>query len=127
MPKRKIQREEIIGKNEPINKKSLSEITSVTSDLLEIMNVDKESQTETKEIFEKDVFIDETNHYLLLDKITDNLELNEIINESFEGDAIDGFKEKIKELVEKMINEIKGNIDSSGGENSNKKSGLLKQ
>ena len=127
MPKRKIQREEIIGKNEPINKKSLSEITSVTSDLLEIMNVDKESQTETKEIFEKDVFIDETNHYLLLDKITDNLELNEIINESFEGDAIDGFKEKIKELVENMINEIKGNIDSSGGENSNKKSGLLKQ
>ena len=34
MPKRKTQREKIIGKNEPTNKKSLSERTAVTNDLL---------------------------------------------------------------------------------------------
>ena len=34
MPKRKTQREEITGKNEPENKKLLSEMTGVTNDLL---------------------------------------------------------------------------------------------
>ena len=34
MPKRKTQREKIIGKNEPANKKLLSERTAVTNDLL---------------------------------------------------------------------------------------------
>ena len=34
MPKRKTQREKIMGKNEPANKKSLSERTAVTNDLL---------------------------------------------------------------------------------------------
>ena len=34
MPKRKTQREKIIGKNEPANKKSLSERTALTNDLL---------------------------------------------------------------------------------------------
>ena len=90
------------------------------------MKVDKESQTKTKKFFETDFFIDETNHYLLLDKISDNLELSEIINEHFEGDEIDGFKEKIKELVKKILSVIKWNVDSSGGENSSKKSGFVK-
>ena len=62
----------------------------------------------------------------MLDKIADNLELNEIINENIEGDEIDSFKEKIKELVEKTFNETKGNIDSSVGESSSKKSRFIK-
>ena len=99
MPKRKTQREKIIGKNEPANKKSLSERTAVTNDLLR----NNESR-----------------------QISDNLELSEIINKNFEGDEIDGFKGKIKELVKKIFNVIKGNVDSSGGENSSKKSGLVK-
>ena len=48
MPKRKTQREEIIEKNQPTNKKSLAEITGITDNLSEIMKVDEESQTETK-------------------------------------------------------------------------------
>ena len=47
----------------------------------------------------------------MLNKLTDNLELNEVINENLEGDEIDGFREKIKELVEKIFEEIKGNIN----------------
>ena len=55
MPKRKTQREKIIGKNEPANKKSLSERTAVTTIYLEIMKVDKELQTEKKN-FSKPIF-----------------------------------------------------------------------
>ena len=69
------------------------------------MKVDKESQTKTKEINENEFFTEATTQYLLLDKLDENLELNEIINENFEGDDIDGIKEKIKELVGKIFQE----------------------
>ena len=88
------------------------------------MKVDKESQTKTKEINENEFFTEATTQYLLLDKLDENLELNEIINENFEGDDIDGIKEKIKGLVGKIFQEQKGNINDSGGENSNEKTRL---
>ena len=64
MPKRKTQREKIIGKNEPANKKSLSERTAVTNDLLRNNESRQRIANRNKKIFETDFFIDETNHYL---------------------------------------------------------------
>ena len=59
----------------------------------------------------------------MLDKLADNLELNEFINENLERHEIDGFREKIKELVEKIFEEINGNIN---GQNPTKKGKFLK-
>ena len=120
MPKRKSQRSEI---NEPTNKKSLNEITGIDENLTELLKVDKELQTQTKEINENDFFAISESHFLLLDKLANNLELNEFINENLEGDEIDGFREKIKELVEKIFEEIKGNINS---QNPTKKGKFVK-
>ena len=71
-------------------------------------------------------FIEATTQYLLLDRITNNLELNKIINGNLEGDKIDCLKEKIKELVEEIFQELKGNINDSGGENSSKEASFVK-
>ena len=120
MPKRKSQRSEI---NEPTNKKSLNEITGIDENLTELLKVDKELQTQTKEINENDFFAITESHFLLLDKLANNLELNEFINENLEGDEIDGFREKIKEIVEKIFEEIKGNINS---QNPTKKGKFVK-
>ena len=65
MPKRKTQREKIIGKNEPANKKSLSERTAVTNDLLRNNESRQRIANRKKKFFETDFSIDETNHYLL--------------------------------------------------------------
>ena len=115
MPKRKSKRSEV---NEPTNKKSLNEITVIDESLTDLLKVDKESQRQTKEINENDLFAVTEGHFLLLDKLANNLELNEFINEKLEGDEIDGFREKIKELVEKIFEEVKGNIN---GQNPTKK------
>ena len=117
------KRKTTVEENKPKNKKSLMEITGINNDWTELIKVEEESQTETMEIYENDFFIDETNQYLLLHK-TSNLELGEIFNENFEGDQMDGFREKIKELVEKIFNEIKGEITKSG-DDTNKKSGFV--
>ena len=62
---------------------------------------------------------------LLLDKLADSLESDKTISENSEGDQIDGFLEAVKELAEKLFNEIKENINTSG-ENQNKKTKFIK-
>ena len=66
------------------------------------MTADKAFQTEQIEIIEGDFFEDERNHYLLLELIASDLELSDIIIESVDGDQVDGFRETIKLLVEKL-------------------------
>ena len=55
------------------NKKSLRDITSVDKDLGFKMTVGKASQTEQIKIVEDNFFEDETNHYLLLELIANDL------------------------------------------------------
>ena len=103
MPKRKSNTEIAIV----ANKKSLKDITGVDKDLGLKMTADKGCQTEQIEIVD---FEDETNHYLLLKLIANNLESSDIISESVDGDQIDGFRETIKLLVEKLFEQIKDSI-----------------
>ena len=56
MPKRKTQREKIIGKNEPANKKSLSERTAVTNDLLRNNESRQRIANRKKNFFSKPIF-----------------------------------------------------------------------
>ena len=106
MPKRKSNTEITITPN----KKSLKDIMGVNKDLRLRTTADKKIQTEQTEIVEEDFFEDETNHYLLLELITNDLESNDIITESIDGDQIDGFRETIKLLVEKLFEQIKDSL-----------------
>ena len=51
--------------------------------------VDKELLNSTEQNNENELFIDPGLQYLLLDKLADNLELDENINKHIEGDEID--------------------------------------
>ena len=66
------------------------------------------------------------NTFFLLDQIADDLELNEDIKENYEGDQIDGFIETVREIVEKLINEIKESLGNTLAENQNKKTKFIK-
>ena len=90
------------------------------------MTVDKASQTEQTEIVEEDFFEDETNHYLLLELMVNDLESSDIISESVDGDQIDGFRETIKLLVEKLFEQIKGSIINNATKLDNKKTKVYK-
>ena len=90
------------------------------------MTVDKASQTEQTEIVEEDFFEDETNHYLLLELMVNDLESSDIISESVDGDQIDGFRETIKLLVEKLFEQIKGSIINNATKPDNKKTKVYK-
>ena len=96
----------------------MSELTGeINKNEEKIQTVDKEWSQLTEQIDknqESDLSTEAPLQYLLLSKLADNLELTEIINENLEGDEIDGFKERIKELVEKIFEELKGNIDQKG-------------
>ena len=92
----------------------------------QIMTTDKESPTKITDSKSDDFFIDETNQYLLLDKIADNLELSDIITKNLNSDQIDGFIETIKVLAEKLFNEIKGSIENASGEKHSKKIEFIK-
>ena len=110
MPKRKTEKVKI---DEPSNKKSLSDNKTVNKDELptindELLNLTKEIDEDNEE---GDLFIKVPLQYLLLNKLADNLELNEVINKNLEGDEIDRFREKIKKLVDKIFKEIKENIN----------------
>ena len=59
------------------------------------MTADKASQTEEVGIVDEDFFEDETNHYLLLELIANDLESSDIISESVDDGQIDGFRETI--------------------------------
>ena len=106
MPKRKTQKREIKEESETLIKKPLTEIEKITGIDKDLSIVDEELLNSTKENNENKLFIDPGLQYLLLDKLADNLELDENINKSIKGDEIDGFKEKIRELVEKIFQDF---------------------
>ena len=108
------------------NKKSLRDITSVDKDLGIKLTVDKASQTEQIEIVEEDFFEDETSHYLLLERIANDLESSDIISESIDGNQIDGFRGTIKLLVEKLFEQIKDSIKNDTARPDNKKQKFIK-
>ena len=108
------------------NKKSLKDITGIDTDLGFKMTADKASQTEQIEIAEEDFFEDETNHYLLLELIANDLESSDVISESIDGDQIDGFRETIKLLVEKLFEQIKDSIKNDATKSDNKKQKFIK-
>ena len=90
------------------------------------MAADKASQIEQIEIVEEDFFEVETNHYLLLELIANDLESSDIISESVDGDQIDGFRETIKLLVEKLFEQIKDSIKNYAARLDNKKQKFIK-
>ena len=108
------------------NKMLLRHMTAVDKDLGLKMTADKASQTEQIEIVEEDFFEDETNHYLLLELIANDLESSDIISESVDGDQIDGFRETIKLLLEKLFEQIKDSIKNDAARPDNKKQKLIK-
>ena len=124
MPKRKSS-EKIDNKPKEI---SLKDITGIGEDLGITTTAEKESQTETSEFNNNSLFEDETNHYLFLEIIANDLELSDIIIESVDGDPdqIDVFKETIKQLVEKLFNEIKSTINHNPNKSDNKNKSLSK-
>ena len=63
---------------------------------------------------------------MLLDKLADSLESNKIVSENSEGDQTDGSIDTVKELAEKLFDEIKGNIENTSRENRNKKTKFIK-
>ena len=77
------------------NKKSLKGITGIDKDSDLKMTAAKVSQTEQIEIVEEDFFEDETNHYLPLKLIANDLKSSDVIGESIDGDQVDGFRETI--------------------------------
>ena len=104
MPKRKSNTEITVT----ANKKSLKDITVIDKDLGLKTTADKASQIQQIEIAEEDFFFeDEINHCLLLELIANDLESSDIISESVDSDQIDGFRETIKLLVEKLFEQIK--------------------
>ena len=92
------------------NKKLLRDITGIDKDLGLKMAADKGCETEQIETVEEHFFEDETNHYLFLELIANDLEFSDIITESADYDQIDGFREIIKLLVEKLFEQIKDSI-----------------
>ena len=105
------------------NKKSLKDITGVDKDLGLKMTANKECQTEKIEIVD---FEDETNHYLLLELVANDLESSDIITESVDGDQIDGFRETIKLLVEKLFVQTKDSVKNDAARPDNKKQKFIK-
>ena len=63
---------------------------------------------------------------MLLELIASDLELSDIIIESVDGDHIDGFRETIKLLVERLFNEIKDSIKTDPARPDNKKQKFIK-
>ena len=108
------------------NKKSLKDITDADKDLGLKTTADKASQTEQIEIVEEDFFEDETNHYLLLELIANDLESSDITSESVDSDQTDGFRETIKLLVEKLFEQIKASIKNDAARPDNKKHKFIK-
>ena len=116
MPKRKSS----TNINNAAKKISLENITGIDG-RLEIMEIYKKvSQTDK-------YFEDETPEYFfLLEQIVDNLELSEDIRENYEVDEADGFIETVREIAEKLFNEIKQSIGNTPAENQSKKTKFIK-
>ena len=66
-------------------------------------------------------------YFFLLKSIADDLEINEDILENYrEGDETDGFVQTVKELAEKLFNEIKNGFADIPIENQSKKTKFIK-
>ena len=122
MPKRKSNTKITVT----TNKKSLKDITCIDKDLGLKMTADRASQKQQIEIVEKDLFEDETNHYLLLELIANDLESSDIISESVDDDQIDGLRATIKLLAKKLFEQIKGSIKNNATKPDNKKQKFIK-
>ena len=85
------------------------------------MTADKGCQTEQTEIVEEDFFEDKTKYYLLLELIVNNLESSDMIIESVDGGQVDGFRETIKLLVEKVFEQIKDSVENDATKPDNKR------
>ena len=85
------------------------------------MTADKGCQTEQTEIVEEDFFEDKTKYYLLLELIVNNLESSDMIIESVDGGQVDGFRETIKLLVEKVFEQIKDSVKNDATKPDNKR------
>ena len=117
MPKRKSNLET----NNPSKKSSLESITGIDGSLNSIERYEKASQTTNE------YFVDETPEYFfLLENIADDLEINKGIIENYEGDETDGFIETVREIAEKLFNEIKESIGNTSAENQGKKKKFIK-
>ena len=99
-----------ISKREAENRDSLPKIEMQTPKKL---NLDKavDSTTENSSQSIEDFLILEAKQYLLLHKIADNLEISDLINENSDGDQTDGFRDKGRELVENIYEEIRNSLD----------------
>ena len=97
---------------------TLESITGIDGSLESIAKYEKESQT---------TFADETPEYFfLLESISDSLEINEDILENYEGDETDDFIQTVKELSEKLFNEIKQGLADIPVQNQSKKTKFIK-
>ena len=63
---------------------------------------------------------------MLLELIANDLELSDIIIESVDGDQVGGFRETIKLLVEKLLDQIKGSIKNDAARPENEKQKFIK-
>ena len=109
MPKRKSN----VEINNPSKKITLESITGTDGSLENIKKYEKACQAS---------FVDETPEYFfLLENIADDLEINEDISENYNSDETDGFIQIVKELAEKLFNEIKEGFADTPIENQSKK------
>ena len=108
------------------NKKSIKDIMGIYKDLGLKITAVKGCQTEEIEIVEDAFFEGETNNYLLLELIANDLESSHIISESIDGNQIDGFREIIKILAEKLFEQIKDSIKNDAARSDNKKQKFIK-
>ena len=89
----------------------MEKITGVDKDLSGITETENtEIESEEYKNGEEMLFIEPSIQCLLLYKLADNLGLNEIFKENLEEHETDGFMLKIKELVERIFEELKGKI-----------------
>ena len=99
---------------------SLKTITGIDGSLESLKTSKMVSQTDK-------YFADEMPEYFsLLEQIADDLQLSENITENYEGDESDDFIETVREIAEKLFNEIKHSIENTPIENQSKKTKFIK-
>ena len=104
--------------NNPSKKITLESITGIDGSLKSIEKYEKACQMS---------FVDGTPEYFfLLESIADDLEINEDILENYDGDETDGFIETVKELAEKLFNEIKEGFADTPFENQSNNTKFIK-
>ena len=106
--------------NNAVKKISLGNITGIDGSLESVERYEKASQK--NKYFEDEM----PEYFFVLGKIADDLELSEYVRENYEGDAADGSIETVREIAEKLFNEIKQRIGNTPTENQSKKTKFIK-